>query len=151
MMSKDVDVTKVQELLKKISELEQENKDRNGKKETIKRKYLLNILMINYFLSEEELTLFINYLDEEKISKRLSSLYKLKDIYLLNNIKNYQKKKEIINEVVQKIAKENNISLDLRKNKKVLRQHLELEKYQQLKEKVSIANLEYKKSKLILK
>ena len=67
MMSKDVDVTKVQELLKKISELEQENKDRNGKKETIKRKYLLNILMINYFLSEEELTLFINYLDEEKI------------------------------------------------------------------------------------
>ena len=151
MMSKDVDVTKVQELLKKISELEQENKDRNGKKETIKRKYLLNILMINYFLSEEELTLFINYLDEEKISKRLSSLYKLKDIYLLNNIKNYQKKKEIINEVIQKIAKENNISLDLRKNKKVLRQHLELEKYQQLKEKVSIANLEYKKSKLILK
>ena len=151
MMSKDVDVTKVQELLKKISELEQENKDQNGKKETIKRKYLLNILMINYFLSEEELTLFINYLDEEKISKRLSSLYKLKDIYLLNNIKNYQKKKEIINEVVQKIAKENNISLDLRKNKKVLRQHLELEKYQQLKEKVSIANLEYKKSKLILK
>ena len=150
-MSKDVDVTKVQELLKKISELEQENKDRNGKKETIKRKYLLNILMINYFLSEEELTLFINYLDEEKISKRLSSLYKLKDIYLLNNIKNYQKKKEIINEVIQKIAKENNISLDLRKNKKVLRQHLELEKYQQLKEKVSIANLEYKKSKLILK
>ena len=151
MMSKDVDVTKVQELLKKISELEQENKDQNGKKETIKRKYLLNIIMINYFLSKEELTLFINYLDEEKISKRLSSLYKLKDIYLLNNIKNYQKKKEIINEVVQKIAKENNISLDLRKNKKVLRQHLELEKYQQLKEKVSIANLEYKKSKLILK
>ena len=151
MMSKDVDVTKVQELLKKISELEQENKDQNGKKETIKRKYLFNILMINYFLSEEELTLFINYLNEEKISKRLSSLYKLKDIYLLNNIKNYQKKKEIINEVVQKIAKENNISLDLRKNKKVLRQHLELEKYQQLKEKVSIANLEYKKSKLILK
>lgn len=151
MMSKDVDVTKVQELLKKISELEQENKDQNGKKETIKRKYLFNILMINYFLSKEELTLFINYLDEEKISKRLSSLYKLKDIYLLNNIKNYQKKKEIINEVVQKIAKENNISLDLRKNKKVLRQHLELEKYQQLKEKVSIANLEYKKSKLILK
>ena len=151
MMSKDVDVTKVQELLKKISELEQKNKDQNGKKETIKRKYLLNILMINYFLSEEELTLFINYLDEEKISKRLSSLYKLKDIYLLNNIKNYQKKKEIINEVIQKIAKENNISLDLRKNKKVLRQHLELEKYQQLKEKVSIANLEYKKSKLILK
>ena len=150
-MSKDVDVTKVQELLKKISELEQENKDQNGKKETIKRKYLLNIIMINYFLSKEELTLFINYLDEEKISKRLSSLYKLKDIYLLNNIKNYQKKKEIINEVVQKIAKENNISLDLRKNKKVLRQHLELEKYQQLKEKVSIANLEYKKSKLILK
>ena len=144
-MSKDVDVTKVQELLKKISELEQENKDQNGKKETIKRKYLFNILMINYFLSEEELTLFINYLDEEKISKRLSSLYKLKDIYLLNNIKNYQKKKEIINEVIQKIAKENNISLDLRKNKKVLRQHLELEKYQQLKEKVSIANLEYKK------
>ena len=151
MMSKDVDVTKVQELLKKISELEQENKDQNGKKETIKRKYLLNIIMINYFLSKEELTLFINYLNEEKISKRLSSLYKLKDIYLLNNIKNYQKKKEIINEVVQKIAKENNISLDLRKNKKVLRQHLELEKYQQLKEKVSIANLEYKKSKLILK
>ncbi len=151
MMSKDVYVTKVQELLKKISELEQKNKDQNGKKETIKRKYLLNILMINYFLSEEELTLFINYLDEEKISKRLSSLYKLKDIYLLNNIKNYQKKKEIINEVIQKIAKENNISLDLRKNKKVLRQHLELEKYQQLKEKVSIANLEYKKSKLILK
>ncbi len=151
MMSKDVDVTKVQELLKKISELEQENKDQNGKKETIKRKYLFNILMINYFLSEEELTLFINYLNEEKISKRLSSLYKLKDIYLLNNIKNYQKKKEIINEVIQKIAKENNISLDLRKNKKVLRQHLELEKYQQLKEKVSIANLEYKKSKLILK
>ena len=150
-MSKDVDVTKVQELLKKISELEQENKDQNGKKETIKRKYLLNIIMINYFLSKEELTLFINYLNEEKISKRLSSLYKLKDIYLLNNIKNYQKKKEIINEVVQKIAKENNISLDLRKNKKVLRQHLELEKYQQLKEKVSIANLEYKKSKLILK
>lgn len=151
MMSKDVDVTKVQELLKKISELEQENKDQNGKKETIKRKYLLNIIMINYFLSKEELTLFINYLNEEKLSKRLSSLYKLKDIYLLNNIKNYQKKKEIINEVVQKIAKENNISLDLRKNKKVLRQHLELEKYQQLKEKVSIANLEYKKSKLILK
>lgn len=150
-MSKDVDVTKVQELLKKISELEQENKDQNGKKETIKRKYLLNIIMINYFLSKEELTLFINYLNEEKISKRLSSLYKLKDIYLLNNIKNYQKKKEIINEIVQKIAKENNISLDLRKNKKVLRQHLELEKYQQLKEKVSIANLEYKKSKLILK
>lgn len=150
-MSKDIDVTKVQELLKKISELEQENKDQNGKKETIKRKYLFNILMINYFLSEEELTLFINYLNEEKISKRLSSLYKLKDIYLLNNIKNYQKKKEIINEVVQKIAKENNISLDLRKNKKVLRQHLELEKYQQLKEKVSIVNLEYKKSKLILK
>ena len=85
MMSKDVDVTKVQELLKKISELEQENKDQNGKKETIKRKYLLNIIMINYFLSKEELTLFINYLNEEKISKRLSSLYKLKDIYLLNN------------------------------------------------------------------
>ena len=151
MMSKDVDVTKVQELLKKISELEQENKDRNGKKETIKRKYLLNILMINSFLSEEELILLTNYLSVEKISQKLSCLYKLKDIYLLNNIKNYQKKKEIINEVVQKIAKENNISLDLRKNKKVLRQHLELEKYQQLKEKVSIANLEYKKSKLILK
>ncbi len=150
-MSKYVNVTKVQELFQKLSELEQGNKEKNGKQEEIKRKYLFNILMINYFLSEEELNLLTNYLNAEKTPEKLSYLYKLKDIYLLNNIKNYQKKKEMTREVVQKIAKENNISLDFRKNKKILHQHLELEKYQQLKEKISITNLEYKKSKLILK
>ena len=151
MMSKYVNVTKVQELLKKASELEQGNKGKDAKQEEIKRKYLFNILMINSFLSEEELILLTNYLSVEKISQKLSCLYKLKDIYLLQNIKTYQQKKEITKEVIQKIAKENNIALDLRKNKKLFHQHLELAKYQQLKEKVSIINLEYKKSKLMLK
>ena len=133
-MSKDVNVTKVQELLKKASELEQGNKGKDAKQEEIKRKYLLNILMINSFLSEEELILLTNYLSVEKISQKLSCLYKLKDIYLLQNIKTYQQKKEITKEVIQKIAKENNIALDLRKNKKLFHQHLELAKYQQLKD-----------------
>ena len=125
-MSKYEEVTNNQKLLQEINLLE---KEFISKQEEIKRKYLLNILMTNYFLSEKELNLFINYLKSGKISY----LYQLKDIYLLHNIQNYHKKKEMTKEIIQIIAKENNLPLDLKKNKKILRQHLELAKYQNLK------------------
>ena len=144
MMSKYEEVTNNQKLLQEINLLE---KEFISKQEEIKRKYLLNILMTNYFLSEKELNLFINYLKSGKISY----LYQLKDIYLLHNIQNYHKKKEMTKEIIQIIAKENNLPLDLKKNKKILRQHLELAKYQNLKEKLTNINLEYKKNKLFLK
>ena len=143
-MSKYEEVTNNQKLLQEINLLE---KEFISKQEEIKRKYLLNILMTNYFLSEKELNLFINYLKSGKISY----LYQLKDIYLLHNIQTYHKKKEMTKEIIQIIAKENNLPLDLKKNKKILRQHLELAKYQNLKEKLTNINLEYKKNKLFLK
>ena len=136
---------KMNNLLNELEEMEEKHKIQE-----LKRKWIKNIISTGYFLTEEESEIFLKYLEELDSKKRIQHLHMLKEIYTKHNILIYRKRKEVYKKVYCIIAKENNLSDDLNKNKKLFFQYLKLPRYKLLYKEIRLINEKYKKSKTFI-
>ena len=131
MMSKEEITEKVNLFLKKLETAEEPTKSDKTKNELVK-----NIMLLDYFLSEEELIIFLNYLESSDADQKLKYLNTLNDAYNNYNILLHIKKKKIYKKIYRIIAKENKLSSNLKKNKKEFFKYLTLEKYESLQKEI---------------
>lgn len=136
---------KMNNLINELEEIEEKHKVQE-----LKRKWIKNVISIGYFLTEEESGIFLKYLEESDFKKRIKYLYVLKEIYTKHNILIYRKRKEVYKKNYDIIAKENNLSDDLIKNKKLFFQYLKLPEYKVLYKEIKLMNEQYKKSKTFI-
>ena len=97
---------------------ELETMEEKHKEQEIKRKWSKNIISLDYFLTKEDSEIFLNYLEETDAKQRIRYLYTLKDTYTKHSTLIYRKRKEVYKKIYCIVAKENNLSTDLTKNKK---------------------------------
>ena len=129
---------------------ELETMEEKHKEQEIKRKWSKNIISLDYFLTKEDSEIFLNYLEETDVKQRIRYLYTLKDTYTKHSTLIYRKRKEVYKKIYCIIAKENNLSTDLTKNKKVFFQYLKLPKYKSLYKEIKSIDEKYKKSKTFI-
>ena len=129
---------------------ELETMEEKHKEQEIKRKWSKNIISLDYFLTKEDSEIFLNYLEETDVKQRIRYLYTLKDTYTKHSTLIYRKRKEVYKKIYCIVAKENNLSTDLTKNKKVFFQYLKLPKYKSLYKEIKSIDEKYKKSKTFI-
>lgn len=122
------------------------------KKETIDKKehIISNIKMLDFYFSDKDKEIFNKYLESNSYEEKLDLLFKLREIYIKATYYLYRHKKHVFEEIYKKVAKENGLEGNLKKNKKEFYYILNKENYSDFKLKLGKAKEQYNKSKIFL-